>query len=64
MVLPGVIAAFMVGLVLEAIVIYALDRRAIRKEAAFWEELRLASLDGAIFDWADCEDFGCCGDEP
>lgn len=61
MILPGVFAAFLLGLVLEAVVIYTLDRRAIRKEAAFWEELRLQALSGygQVFDWADCGELGC-----
>jgi hypothetical protein len=57
----GVFAAFLLGLVLEAVVLAVLDRRAIRREAAWWEELRGQALDGygQVFDWADCEEFGC-----
>jgi hypothetical protein len=66
MILPAVFAAFLLGLVLEAVVINILDRRAIAKEAAFWEELRAAALDGygAVFDWADCPELGCDTHEP
>ena len=53
MIVPGVFTAFFLGLIVEAVVIFLLDRRAIRREADFWEQLRLETLDnyGRVFDW-------------
>lgn len=61
MIAPAVAVAFLLGLVLEAAVIVTLDRRAIRREAAYWNELRGArDGDGSVFDWeAECAEFGC-----
>jgi hypothetical protein len=56
-ILPSVFVAFLLGLVLEAVVIVTLDRRAIRREARWWDELRAEALDGygRVFDWQDLE---------
>lgn len=53
MIAPVVLVAFMTGLILEAAVIFVLDRRAIRREAAWWEQLRADALAGygRVFDW-------------
>jgi hypothetical protein len=55
MIAPAVFAAFFVGLIAEALTMAWLDRRAVRREALFWEELRLQALDGYghVFDWAE-----------
>lgn len=57
MVPPGFILAFLVGLVLEAVFLAWADRKAIRAEAAFWEELRSSALDGygKVFDWQELD---------
>lgn len=51
----GVIAAFLLGALVSVCLIHMLDRRAIRREAEFWEEMRAEALDsyGRVFDWAD-----------
>lgn len=67
MIVPGVLVAFFVGLIVEAVAIQVLDRRAVRREAEFWEDLRARALDGygRVFDWAkECEEFGCHEDTP
>lgn len=53
MIAPAVFFAFFIGLLVEATVMFWLDRRAIRREAEFWEELRFEALDGysRAFDW-------------
>jgi hypothetical protein len=55
MIAPVVVAAFFAGLIAEALAMVWLDRRAIAREAQFWEELRLQALDGygQVFDWAE-----------
>lgn len=55
MIAPAVVAAFFVGLIAEALAMVWLDRRAVRREAEFWEELRHQALDGYghVFDWAE-----------
>lgn len=58
MIVPGVFAAFFVGLLLEALVLAVVDRRAVRREAQWWEELRTQALDGygRVFDWDELGD--------
>lgn len=58
MVTAGVFAAFLIGLVVEAVALAWTDRRATRAEAAFWEELRAQALDGygKVFDWEELGD--------
>lgn len=53
MIPAGVFVAFLVGLVVEAVAIVVMDRRAIHREAVWWEELRAEALDhyGRVFDW-------------
>lgn len=53
MIIPAVFAAFLFGLVLEATVLYCVDRRAIRRERAYWEQLSAEALKGygRVFDW-------------
>ena len=53
MILPGVVVAFLLGLILEAVVIALLDRRAIQRERDYWEALSAEALEGygRIFDW-------------
>lgn len=48
-----VFVGFALGLLVEATVLFILDRRAIAREAAWWEELRAQALDGygRVFDW-------------
>lgn len=55
MIAPAVFVAFVIGLLVEATVLFVLDRRAIAREAAWWEELRHQALDGygRVFDWAE-----------
>lgn len=57
MIPAGVFAAFVLGLIVETAFLIWSDRRAIAKEAAWWEELRGQALDGygKVFDWADDE---------
>lgn len=57
MIAPAVFAAFMVGLIAEALAMAWFDRRAVRRETAFWEELRLTAMTGygRVFDWEDLE---------
>jgi len=52
--MTGVVAAFLLGVLVEAMAFAVSDRRAIAREAAFWEELRAQALDGygQVFDWA------------
>lgn len=52
MILPVVAAVVVVGLVVEVAVLCWLDRRAVRREAEFWEELRGEALEdyGQVFD--------------
>lgn len=49
-----VVAAFLLGALLQTLAMQILDRRAVRREAEFWEELRAEALDGygRLFDWA------------
>lgn len=58
MIHAAVFAAFLLGLVLEATVLYLFDRRAIAREAAWWEELRADALSGygRAFDWEELGD--------
>jgi hypothetical protein len=58
MIPAGVVAAFLLGLVLEATFLWWSDRRAIAREAAWWEELRAEALDGygKMFDWEQLGD--------
>lgn len=53
MILPGIFLAFLVGLVVEAAMLAWLDRRSVRREAQFWEELRAEAMQGygRVFDW-------------
>lgn len=55
MIAPALVVAFAVGLLVEATVLYVLDRRAIAREAAWWDELRVQALNGydRVFDWAE-----------
>lgn len=55
MIAPAVFVAFVIGLLVEATVLFVLDRRAIAREAAWWEELRAdAALNyGRVFDWSE-----------
>lgn len=46
MIAAGAFLAFAVALVLEAFMLWFLDRRSIRREAQFWEELRTEALEG------------------
>jgi hypothetical protein len=50
---PAIFVAFVIGLLVEATVLFVLDRRAIAREAAWWEELRSQALEdyGRVFDW-------------
>jgi hypothetical protein len=50
----GIFVAFFVGLIVEAFAFAWSDRRAVAREAAFWEELRAQALDGygRVFDWS------------
>jgi NhaP-type Na+/H+ or K+/H+ antiporter len=54
----GILIAFVMGLLLEAFFLWWSDRRAIRREADFWEQLRANALDGygRVFDWAELEE--------
>lgn len=59
MIPAGVVAAFFLGLILEAVFLLWSDRRAVEREARFWEDLRRQVLeDGGtgVFDWAVLED--------
>lgn len=53
MIIPAVFAAFLFGLVLEATVLYWVDRRAIQRERAYWDALSADALAGygRVFDW-------------
>lgn len=53
MIAPIVFVAFAIGLLVEGTVLFVLDRRAIAREAAWWEELKVQALDGygRVFDW-------------
>ena len=53
MILPAIFAAFLLGLVLEATVLYWADRRAIQRERAYWDQLSAEALAGygRVFDW-------------
>jgi hypothetical protein len=53
MIAPAVLAAFFIGVLVEATFLFVWDRRAIRQEQAFWAELRAdAALGyGQLFDW-------------
>lgn len=55
MIPTAVAIAFVVGLIADLVVVAVLDRRAVRAEAAWWEELRAQALDGygRVFDWAE-----------
>ncbi len=48
-----VLGAFFASLVVETVIVVILDRRAIAREAACWEELRAQALNdyGRVFDW-------------
>lgn len=54
----GVVIAFALGIALETTFLWWNDRRAIRREAEWWEELRAQALDGygRVFDWEDLGD--------
>lgn len=58
MVTAGVFAAFLFGLLAEALLMAWSDRRAIAREAAWWEELRAEALDSytKLFDWEQLGD--------
>jgi hypothetical protein len=53
MIAPAVLAAFFIGVLVEATFLFVWDRRAIREEQAFWDDLRAqAALGyGQVFDW-------------
>lgn len=53
MIPAGVMAAFLLGCLITILAIAISDRRAIAREAAWWDELRAQALDdyGRLFDW-------------
>lgn len=54
--IPAVaVLAFFVGALFALTAMFISDRRALRQETAFWDELRSTALDGygRVFDWAD-----------
>lgn len=55
MIPAGVVVAFFAGLVAETAFLVVSDRRAIRSERLFWDQLRAdAQLNyGRVFDWAE-----------
>lgn len=58
MITAGVFGAFLVGLIVEAVVLAWSDHRADVREAQWWEELRADALDGygKVFDWEELGD--------
>jgi hypothetical protein len=52
-IVPAVLAAFFIGILVEATLLFVWDRRAIRQEETFWADLRAdAALSyGRVFDW-------------
>lgn len=54
--------ALALGVLVEAGMLWWLDSRAARREAAFWEELKADAQAGygRVFDWElECKEFGC-----
>lgn len=51
--MAAIVVAVLAGVIIEAVAITWLDRRAVRREAEFWEGLRAQALDnyGRVFDW-------------
>lgn len=67
MILGTVFLALAAAVLIEATMLWWLDRRATRREAAFWEELRADALAGygRVFDWElECKEFGCHEERP
>lgn len=60
MIPAGVVIAFFLGLILEALFLIWSDRRAVERERQFWVGLREQAYEGYdhVFDWADLEDPG------
>lgn len=58
MIPAGVFIAFFVGLIVEAAAFAWSDRRALAREAAWWEELRAQAVADyeRVFDWEELGD--------
>lgn len=56
--IPAIVSAFLLGLAAELVFVVMADRRAVRREAEWWAELRAQALDGygRVFDWEELGD--------
>lgn len=54
----AIVSAFLLGLAAELVFVVVADRRAVRRERQWWEQIRADALDGygRVFDWEELGD--------